>query len=744
MLPQRTSNGVAAFNREDMMTHHMMYDNDSDTDCAAKSEQGEAYKPPYTLSVCVAMPSDRTSISGHLYTLLQQVVPVRLTEDMIARGKSKSRKNLPIGHPGLMCRHCMGGAELKNSKTKLVSPANAFVAGPKEKLAGDGSQRGALKVRKPKRMHLGDGTGTYFATCVDELEKRCHAIYKHVIGCPLCPADIRKQMEFYEAVHKAEMTQLPRGAQKTFLRLVWNRLHSRSKEETPEAAVPNDGKTTTASDDMAAAHQESRTSAYKRTYGASHPILTPTESELSRQSLNSSNNSVQSRESPHGLALPFVREQLMLASPQASVYAAAMEQQRLALEMAKARQQAQAQAALQREMQVQAQQQAQADALTRATKEHVYQQLLQRQALINAMSLNQRTANPLNFGAVDAMASFAGFAGQQNQVMSTNAFQLQQTHAMAQQQAHAALISQHDRGADMQRYQPALFDRQRSKRQNRNHSAERRTRDYELTERYAHEPELLQGRRQNRNHSPERRIRDYESTDMYAQESEMPQGRSEDEADASKTLASMFNTHTDKSDHRDTARGVRPSPPDNRFVRVSCGWSCDQCSFVPLHLRAPGSVVCDKNPPSLEIIEEHMSLCKGGRIDLTEIIDTVGKMCDSIPGFAVNVLNHPSFKGIVSSLVGHNEDLVTVFTDGVRAERLGVISDGGGRNGLWTGFPGRVDTDEALSAIAAFAVSEPSIDPGFVEDRNFCNFVKLLTPGCGYEPPLEADIAVFM
>jgi len=47
------------------------------------------------------------------------------------------------------------------------------------------------------------------------------------------------------------------------------------------------------------------------------------------------------------------------------------------------------------------------------------------------------------------------------------------------------------------------------------------------------------------------------------------------------------------------------------FIRDSMGWSCRHCNSLPYHYRAPGSVVPTREYPSLQFIEQHLSVCQG-------------------------------------------------------------------------------------------------------------------------------------
>jgi len=49
------------------------------------------------------------------------------------------------------------------------------------------------------------------------------------------------------------------------------------------------------------------------------------------------------------------------------------------------------------------------------------------------------------------------------------------------------------------------------------------------------------------------------------------------------------------------------------FIPGSMGWSCKHCISVPLRFRAPGAVSYTQERPSSDFIEQHLSVCNGGR-----------------------------------------------------------------------------------------------------------------------------------
>ena len=108
-------------------------------------------------------------------------------------------------------------------------------------------------------------------------------------------------------------------------------------------------------------------------------------------------------------------------------------------------------------------------------------------------------------------------------------------------------------------------------------------------------------------------------------------------------------------------------------------------------------------------------------------------MVQSIPGMTYDIIVHPGFKAIVKVLVGGSDDLVKVFTEGVKAECLGTCLDAGGNIGIWALLPSKINEYSALIAIASFARSDAGISFDILENKYFIEYVEILAPS--YTPP---------
>jgi len=172
----------------------------------------------------------------------------------------------------------------------------------------------------------------------------------------------------------------------------------------------------------------------------------------------------------------------------------------------------------------------------------------------------------------------------------------------------------------------------------------------------------------------------------------------------------------------------------NSFTQTREGvWECSRCQAVPFSLRAEVSVICCESSPDIFQISRHQSICKGQRLHLGKAVQAVKGMVQSIPGMTYDIIVHPGFKAIVKVLVGGSDDLVKVFTEGVKAECLGTCLDAGGNIGIWALLPSKINEYAALIAIASFARSDAGISFDILENKYFIEYVEILAPS--YTPP---------
>ena len=136
---------------------------------------------------------DRLLLTDYFYFLFKQLRLCRFTEqDRKTRGGK--RQTIKIGYGGLQCVHCAGQPN-------------------------------------PRK---------FFWANVDRIANSFAEMPSHILKCRQCPVTIRDALLILKETHAGQMTSLPRGSQKVFLRRMWRRLHENDPrdDETPEPARP--------------------------------------------------------------------------------------------------------------------------------------------------------------------------------------------------------------------------------------------------------------------------------------------------------------------------------------------------------------------------------------------------------------------------------------------------------------------------------------------------------------------------
>ena len=132
---------------------------------------------------------DNDLLTDYFYYMMYQLVVCRFTEkDRKTRGGK--RQNVVVGYGGLQCAHCAS----------------------------------TTSSRK------------FFWSNVDRLANSFAEIPAHVLKCKMCPEDVLEALLALKGRHAAQMTLLPRGSQKVFLRRMWRRLHDKDTAAAAEAA----------------------------------------------------------------------------------------------------------------------------------------------------------------------------------------------------------------------------------------------------------------------------------------------------------------------------------------------------------------------------------------------------------------------------------------------------------------------------------------------------------------------------
>lgn len=126
----------------------------------------------------LAEDEDRLLLTDFFFYLFKQLRPCRFKEaDRKTRGGK--RQTIKIGYGGLQCVHC------------------------------------AAKSNPRK----------FFWATVDRLANSFWEIPNHILKCQHCPEKTRNSLLILKGSHSEQMTRLPRGSQKIFLRKMWRKLH---------------------------------------------------------------------------------------------------------------------------------------------------------------------------------------------------------------------------------------------------------------------------------------------------------------------------------------------------------------------------------------------------------------------------------------------------------------------------------------------------------------------------------------
>jgi hypothetical protein len=121
---------------------------------------------------------DEPYATSFSYLLMKQMQPCKFTEaDRLGK-----RKGLPVGFPGLACRHCFGGY----------------------------------------------GSGRFFPSSIKTLSdtsKTLNVLHNHMMKCRRCPSDLRESLDQLRKTHDDQRAKMKFGSQKAFFARIWKRLH---------------------------------------------------------------------------------------------------------------------------------------------------------------------------------------------------------------------------------------------------------------------------------------------------------------------------------------------------------------------------------------------------------------------------------------------------------------------------------------------------------------------------------------
>ena len=124
----------------------------------------------------VVQSTDKSGLTDFIGFVLSQVVICRATSDDVSR---KNRR-IPLGFPGLVCRHCMGEG----------------------------------------------GEGKYFFSSIESLTTAGTVVEKHIAKCPKIDQQVKAEMIQCRSRHGEQRKNLPQGGQAAFFSRLWDRLMS--------------------------------------------------------------------------------------------------------------------------------------------------------------------------------------------------------------------------------------------------------------------------------------------------------------------------------------------------------------------------------------------------------------------------------------------------------------------------------------------------------------------------------------
>lgn len=166
---------------------HNVHDDD-------QQQQSQQQQQP----LLIVISSDKKYATKYSYRVMKEVTLVHFDESD-RRGK---RQKIPLGFPGLACRHCRGVRTLPSAiHNDLILPSY---------------QR----------------TGRYFPSTLksfSDTKKTLNAIFSHLIRCQKCPQEVKQNLIKLEKEHSSERASKNYGSQSRFFLRIWHRIHKKEK-----------------------------------------------------------------------------------------------------------------------------------------------------------------------------------------------------------------------------------------------------------------------------------------------------------------------------------------------------------------------------------------------------------------------------------------------------------------------------------------------------------------------------------
>lgn len=151
--------------------------------------------------------SDKKYATNYSYGVMKEVTLAHFNEHD-RRGK---RQHIPVGFPGLACKHC-NGLRMPSSTSEDESNSSNF--------------------------RLYQRTGRYFPSTIktfSDTKKTLNAIFAHLLKCHRCPQEVKQKLLELEKEHSSEQAAKNYGSQSRFFSRLWQRIHDIKKPDDDEA-----------------------------------------------------------------------------------------------------------------------------------------------------------------------------------------------------------------------------------------------------------------------------------------------------------------------------------------------------------------------------------------------------------------------------------------------------------------------------------------------------------------------------
>eukprot|EP00591_Stephanopyxis_turris_P007456 CAMPEP_0195508816 /NCGR_PEP_ID=MMETSP0794_2-20130614/1924_1 /TAXON_ID=515487 /ORGANISM="Stephanopyxis turris, Strain CCMP 815" /LENGTH=697 /DNA_ID=CAMNT_0040635877 /DNA_START=73 /DNA_END=2166 /DNA_ORIENTATION=- len=661
-------------------------------------------KKEQALCTNLVLPRDRERVTNYIFLLISQLSPTRLTNERIQRRNGNVINKFQIGYPGLMCNHCQGGKLLKTSPSD--ENLSLYLSQDRDEIRSQVAQSKKCDVQSFNRE-----VGNYFFTSGKNIEKSCGTYFRHFTNCPLCPKQIKDELIRTEKMHRQELMDINRGSQREFFNQVWQRLHGDQSENLVDEDDATEAKTSC--NESVQNNEDINPSASQydivtRLPPNIEPVVTyPVSTQISKKYSSKEKYVTKKQRRPHSSLEPHseYKSDVLSSRPihgcadssKNAVTSFAPSHGNLSLPPIKLVQPEDK--VLTTDFTFKLMDQLVPCTFTNKNKKEASGKL--RKLPIGHPGVKCKHCS----GRISSGVYFPSSASSLSK-NSQRIYMHLETCVDCPEHIKLSLKSLH-------LYHSSQLLRIKGSRLAFFQRVWNRMHDYSTHQRVAAAgvSHIVDGGNRNQK----------ESTG----------------------ISTSTAVHNEDVRNMESSGKFITTPSESSFTPVPLGWSCRQCCWIPLSLRAAGSVVFGSDPPTSAMMRSHHEICKGERFHLDNVVNLIVGMIESVEGMSFELLVHPSFKAIVLALVGGSKELATVFTDGVAAEHFDATRDEGGRIGLWSEFVGNVNSQDALKAMVSFSKMGLGVGFEFVENKYFVAFVKLITPGCNYQLPSKDDLVLY-